>query len=411
MDLTSEEKGMLDGKYGNVMQKCMELLVAIGDGSDAERMIPISSAHLVAANPVNAGKGGSIFIKEIAQQGGKFVVPTTTNPASVEPWLWRELGFGEEIYEEQVSLSKAIAKMGGILSNTCTPYLIGHLPRKGEHVAWGESSAVLYLNAVLGARTNREGGPSALAAAITGRTPEYGCHLKENRYGDLKFVNRAHLECDIDYMTLGYFIGKIAQDRIPIITGIPSSISQDEIKCFGTPFAVTGGVAHYHIVGITPEAETEEAASGNKKIGVSDTFEFGPKEFRDTEESLCAVGPEKINLVILGCPHASITQLKKYAELLSGRRVKDSIEIWILTMSGTKKYAQDAGIADMIESTGVKLITNTCPGAQPRNFFINRGVTGVATDSPKMVYYVTTTKGVPCYYGKLAKFIDLVTKK
>jgi hypothetical protein len=411
MNLTLEEKGMLDGKYGNVMQKCMELLVAIGDSYDAERMIPISSAHLVSANPVTAGKGGSIFIKEMAEKGGKFLVTTTTNPASVEPWLWRKMGFGEEIYEEHVSLSKAIASMGGLLSNTCTPYLLGHFPRKGEHVAWGESSAVLYLNAVLGARTNREGGPSALAAAITGRTPEYGYHLKENRYGELKFINSVHLECDTDYMTLGYFIGKIAQDRVPIVTGIPSSISQDEIKCLGTPFAVTGGISHYHVVGATPEAETEEAASGNKRISVSNTFEFGRKELKDTEESLCAIGPEKVDLVILGCPHASITQLKKYAELLSGRIVKNSIEIWIQTMSSTKKYAKDIGIGDIIESTGAKLITNTCPGAMPRNFFINRGVTGVATDSPKMVYYVTTTKGVPCYYGSLAKFIDLVTKK
>lgn len=137
MNLTLEEKGMLDGKYGNVMQKCMELLVAIGDSYDAERMIPISSAHLVSANPVTAGKGGSIFIKGMAEKGGKFLVTTTTNPASVEPWLWREMGFGEEIYEEHVSLSKAIASMGGLLSNTCTPYLLGHFPRKGEACSLG----------------------------------------------------------------------------------------------------------------------------------------------------------------------------------------------------------------------------------------------------------------------------------
>jgi predicted aconitase len=164
-------------------------------------------------------------------------------------------------------------------------------------------------------------------------------------------------------------------------------------------------------VGVTPEAETEEVASGNKKIGMSETFEFGEKELKDTEESLCAIGPEKTNLVILGCPHASITQLKKYAKILSQRKVKNSIEIWIQTMSGTKKYAKDIGIADVIESTGAKLITNTCSAATPRDFFINRGVTGVSTDSPKMVYYVTTVKGVPCYYGRLDKFIDVVTKK
>ena len=411
MKLTKEEQEMLDGKYGDAVQMSMELLVAVGDAYDAEYMVPIGSAHLVAANPVSAGKGGKAFIKEMAEKGGKFIVPATTNPTCMDPWLWKEMGFSEQIYQEQVALSEDLNKMGGLLCCTCTPYLIGHTPRLREHVAWGESSAVLYVNAVLGARTNREGGPSALAAAITGKIPAYGYHLDENRYGDLKVINNAALKCDTDYSTLGYFVGRVAQDRVPIITGIPSSISQDAIKYLGTPFSVTGSVSHYHIVGVTPEALTEEMASGYKRIRSSDTVQFGPRELRETEESLSAISPEAADLVVLGCPHASITQLKKYAESLSGRKIKNDKEMWVLTNSTIKKYAQDTGIAESIESTGARLLCNTCPPAMPRDYLKHRGYGGLATDSPKMVYYVSTIQNLPCYYGNLETCLDIVARK
>jgi predicted aconitase len=410
MKLTREEQEMLDGRQGDAVQKAMELLVAVGDSYNAERMVFIGSAHLVSANPIGAGKGGTRFIRDLAEKGAKFKVPTTTNPASLELWKWKDMNYSEELYQRQETVSDHIAKMGGILCNTCTPYLIGHIPRMGEHVAWGESSAVLFLNAVLGARTNREGGPSAIAAAITGRTPAYGYHLDENRYGQIKIVNTVDLKGDSDYATLGYFVGKVAVDRVPVITGISPSVSQDNLKCLGTPFAVTGSVSHYHVVGVTPEAHTEEEATGNRKISASNTFEFGEREFKETEVSLSAIGPEEANLVILGCPHASITQLKAYAGVLSGRKVKSGIEMWVQTMHSVKAYAEDIGLAQVIESTGAKLVCNICPAAIPRDFFKKRGYSGAATDSAKMIYYVTTTQDTPCFYGRLEEFIHMVTR-
>lgn len=411
MKLTKEEQEMLDGRSGEVVQKSMEILVAVGEAYDAERMVQIGSAHLVGSNPVTAGKGGTAFIKEMSEKGGRFRAPTTTNPACLEPWAWKDMGFNQELYQEQVALSKAIADMGGLLCNTCTPYLIGHTPRMGEHVAWGESSAVLYVNSVKGARTNREGGPTALAGAITGKIPAYGFHLAENRYGELKIINNVDLKTDTDYATLGYFIGKIAQDRVPIITGIPHSISQDEIIYLGTPLGVTGSVSLYHIVGVTPEAPTEEEASGFRKITSSDTFEFGSRELKDTEDSLSTINPESADLAILGCPHASITQLREYAKALAGRKVKSEAEIWILTNSAIKKYAKDIGISDIIERTGARLVSNTCPGAMTPYFFNDRGYSKVATNSAKMVYYLSTAKDVPCYYGSMDKVIEALTRK
>lgn len=411
MKLTKEENKMLEGKYGEAVQKALELLVAVGECYGAEKMVPVASAHLSCANPVTAGKGGTIFIKGMAEKGGKFTIPTTTNPTSLDPWGWQEMGFSEEIYQEHAALSGALAEMGGFLCNTCVPYLIGHAPRMGEHVAWAESSAIIYANAILGGRTNREGGPSALAAGLTGRVPGYGYHLDENRHGKIKVKVNAKLKGDTDYATLGYFAGKIAQDRVPIFSEIPPSISQDELKCLGAALATSGSVAHFHVVGVTPEAFTEEMAAGFKKVSSSDTFEFNLAELKKTEEFISRIGPEQADLVVLGCPHPSIAQIKRYAEVFSGKRVKSGVDIWILTSNLIKKYAEDIGYAGHLTSAGVRLAANTCPSPMPRDFFIKRGYRGAATDSPKMVYYISATKGIPCYYGSLDKFIDVVTVK
>jgi predicted aconitase len=409
--LTKKEQEMIDGEYGDAVQGAMELMVAVGECYDAEQFVPVASAHLSSANPVTVGKGGITLIKDMAKRGGKFVIPTTMNPACIEPWAWQEMGFSEELFREQMTLSEVFAKMGGFVCNTCTPYLIGHVPRMREHIAWGESSAVVYTNAILGSRTNREGAPTVLAAALTGRTPAYGYHLDDNRYGKLKIIVNANLKGDTDYATLGYFAGGIAKDKVPIFTGIPPSVSNHELKCLGAALATSGSVSHYHVVGVTPEAPTEEVGAGFKTIGSSNTFGFGSKEIKETEESLSKIGPEGVDLVVLGCPHASIDQIKQYAEAFSGRRVKSEVEIWILIPNGIKKYAEDIGYANIIESTGTKLVCNTCPVIMPRDFFRSRGYRAIATDSPKMIYYISATKDVPCYYASLDKFIDVVTNK
>lgn len=411
MKLTKKELEMLDGKYGDAVQKAIKLLVVVGECYGAQRMVSVASAHLSAANPVSAGKGGAAFIKEMAETGGKFVVPTTTNPTSLEPWDWKQMGFSGALNRAVSALSGDIAKMGGFLCNTCTPYLIGHAPRMREHIAWCESSAIIYANAVLGSRTNREGGPTALAAGLTGRTPAYGYHLNENRYGKLKIKVSVKLKGDTDYATLGYFAGRIVQDRVPVFTGLPASVSQDELKCLGSALACSGSAAHYHVVGVTPEAPSEEVAIGSKTISSSDVFEFGFRELKETEELISKARPEEADLVVLGCPHASINQLRNYANILSERKVKDGVEIWILVSHPIKKYADDTGYANIIETSGASLVSNTCPAIMPRDFFNRRGYKVIATDSAKMTYYASTMQGVLCYYGSLGEFIDVVTNR
>ena len=238
MKLNREEKDMLDGKKGAAVQKAMELLFAVGECYQAKSMLPIASAHMSSVNPVTAGKGGAKWIMDMAAHGGKFVVPATTNVASIDRRNWQEMGFSEEIFREQEVLSGTLAKMGGQLCNSCIPYLIGHAPLRGQHVAWCESSAVVYANAVLGSRTNREGGPTAIAAALTGRVPAYGYHLDKNRHGSLKITVNCRLERETDFATLGYFAGRIAQDRVPIFDGMPHFISQMNSNVLAAPLHV-----------------------------------------------------------------------------------------------------------------------------------------------------------------------------
>jgi len=409
MYLTKEENEMLEGKHGLSVQKSMKMLVGLGECYDAAKLIPVNSAHLLCSL-TELGKGGSRFVQEMANGGGKFIIHTHTNPLSFDPWLWKDLGVSEESAQRQTALTDTFTRMGAFLSHTCTPYLIGHVPRMREHIAWNESSAIIFANSVLGARTNREGGPSALAAAITGRVPEYGYHIDQNRYGDLKVVVTTRLDSPHDYGTLGYFTGKIVEDKIPVFIGIPPNVSWDALKQLGAAAATSGSVALYHVVGVTPEAPTEEAAFGGKKIRGRQTLEFGERELRETKESLSKATTSEVDLVVLGCPHASITELGEIARLLSGNKLKSGVELWVTTSRVVKTYAEMMGYINIIEASGAKVICNACPAAMSKELVKDLRPKTIATNSAKLTYYITmyATKGqdVLPYYGTLERCVE-----
>ncbi len=409
MYLTREENEMLEGKFGFPAQKSMEMLVGLGECYDADRMIPANSAHLLASLTA-FGKGGSLFVQEMAGRGGRFIIHTHTNPASLEPWLWKDFGTSEQYAHEQMVLTRALTNMGAFLAGTCAPYLVGHVPRMREHVAWNESSAIIFANSVLGARTNREGGPSAIAAAVTGVVPAYGYHLDQNRYGDFKISVTARLKHLQDYGTLGYFAGKIAEDRVPVFLGIQPTVSWDALKMLGSAAATSGSVALYHVVGVTPEAPTLEVALGGKKTRDWQHFEFGERELRETEESLSKATAKEVDLVIFGCPHASITELSDIARLLSGKRVKPEVELWVYTPRVLKAYADVMGYTDIIESSGAKVLCNTCPVAMSEEFLKDGRSRTVATNSAKLTNYIGTyaaeKQDILPYYGSLERCVE-----
>src|SRR4030042_2809955 len=248
MELTKQEQDMLDGKEGYAVRKSMEILTALGDIFGATSLIKVGSVQVAGVSYHNLGDAGLEFLNELAVDGRAKVL-TTLNPAGMDLENWQQLGISPEFAEKQNLVIDAFRRMGILISCTCTPYLIGNLPLYGEHLAWSESSAVTFANSVLGAKTNREGGPSALAAAFVGKTPNYGLHLDGNRIPDVYVQVAASLTKTSDWGALGYCIGKKAENKIPYITGIREA-DVDELKSFSASVGRDGAKPLFYMQGI-----------------------------------------------------------------------------------------------------------------------------------------------------------------
>ncbi len=374
MRLTSEENKMLAGGQGKAVQKAMQILVALGNIYGAERMIPVSSVQIAGVSYDNLGEAGLQFLSEMADGGGRTRVPAMLNPAGMDIENWPALGIQPDFAEKQIRVLEAFSRMGVTTTCTCTPYLAGNLPKLGDHLAWSESSAVCYANSVIGARTNREGGPSALASALTGRTPEYGMHLPENRHPALTFEVNAHLGENSDFGALGKLIGeKIeASKAIPYIVGIEST-TLENTKSFCASLATYGGAALFHMQGITPEAGFYSLPSEVMPITQAD--------LQAAAASLNDAAGSQVDFVSLGCPHLSIDEIARIAHLLEGRQVK--VEFWITTARSIKHIADQLGYTRIIEAAGARFAVDTCCVVAP----IRGRFSVMATDSAKACYY------------------------
>jgi predicted aconitase len=405
MHLTNEEEEMLRGENGHAMQKSMEILVAIGDIYGAEQMIPVENVHMPGSSVVVAGDAGSDFVREMADTNVKFKVRTTLNPAAIDFERWEKLGIPGHYAEKQKKLSASYEKMGAILCHTCTPYLTGNLPRFKEHVAWGESSAISFVNSILGARTNREGGPSALASAIAGRTPLYGLHLNENRKGKLHVKVSTELTTVTDFGALGYYVGKISKGENTVFTGISRNVSIDTLKMLGAALASSGSVALYHIVGITPEAPTlEKAFLGNKP---DESLEFGPAELKQAHEQLSGTPSNRVDVVCIGCPHCSIFEIRDVAQRLSSQKVHANVRLWICAASQVKSLSDRMGYTKIIEAAGGLFMCDTCPVLAPtREMSKIYDLKTIATNSAKLANYAVGQCNLQPYYGEMDRCIS-----
>ena len=376
MQLTSEEQALLDGAEGRAAQKAMEILAALGKIYGAEKLIPVSSVQVSGVSYANLGEAGLQWLAEMAAGGGRARVLTTLNPAGMDTENWQVLGISPAFAENQTRVLDAFACMGVVTTASCTPYLIGNLPHFGEHIAWAESSAVCYANSVLGARSNREGGPSALAAALTGRTPEYGYHLPENRQPTVTVALAGPLDENSDFGAFGKALGERLEaadlGRVPLILGVAAA-SVENLKSFCASLATYGGVALFHMDGITPEAARFAPPQQRIKISVA--------EIQAARESMIDAASEEVDFVSLGCPHLSIKEIARIAELLTGKTVTK--EFWITTARPTKQIADRMGYTAVIEAAGAKFAADTCCVVAP----IQGRFKALATDSAKACYY------------------------
>jgi predicted aconitase len=372
MYLTEKEQRMLDGAEGYAVQKSMEILVALGDIYGAKSLIKVGSVQVAGVSYQNLGDAGLEFLNELAKDG-KVKVLTTLNPAGMDLENWQQLGISAEFAEKQNLVIDAFKKMGILISCTCTPYLIGNLPLYGEHVAWSESSAVTFANSVIGAKTNKEGGPSALAAAFVGKTPCYGLHLDENRVPDVHVQVKAELTKLSDWGALGYAIGKKAENKIPYITGIKTA-DLDELKSFCASVVTYGAKPLFYIKGITPASEQQPKPKETVTI-----------EQADIKNAYDNINDEvtDIELVCVGCPHCSINEIAKVAELLEGKKVAEGTEFWVATSRTAKQLADKRGYTEVIEATGGKFACDTCMAVAP----LKGRFKSLATTSAKGCYY------------------------
>ena len=353
MHLTKEEEKILDGEEGEVSERLFRLLVRLGDIYGAEKMIPVGSVQVAGVSYKSVGDPGLAFLEDMASKGAKVKVLTYLNPAGMDLENWEKLGFPKDFAKNQIRVMDAFKKMGIVITSTCTPYLAGNLPRFREHIAWSESSAVSFSNSVIGARTNREGGPSALAAAICGRTPNYGLHLWEKRQPDVKINVDVNLDFISDFGALGYFVGKQVKNKIPYFTGIKDA-NTDQLKALGAAMAASGAVALYHVENLTPEADLVET-DGLETINVS------RKELDETYEKLNS-GKDP-DIVILGCPHASLREISTLTDKLKGKHLKKPV--WICTSRMMKEAADRMGFTEIIEKAGGSIVADTCMVVSP----------------------------------------------
>lgn len=405
MFLTDEEAAMLSGEKGPAVKKAMEILVALGESFGAEKLVPVNNVHMAGSSVLVAEEAGTKFVEDMRKQGGNFVTRVTTNPTAVDPSKWREIGIPESDSILQQRLTGAYAGMGANACNTCIPYLVGNMPRFGEHMAWGESSAVVFANSICGARTNREGGPSALATALTGRTPEYGFHLKENRYGNFLIKVEAELRDMTDYGTLGYFAGKIAGQDTPVFTGIPSTATLEQLKALSAALAASGAVSMFHAVGLTPEAGTLQEAFGGRDP--EKTLVFDNAERDAAEKSLNKEPSDHVDWILVGCPNATVQELREVAEALEGKKVHKDVALWVTTAGAMYSMAERMGYIKTIEDAGGTIVRETCPFlARSRVIAPSKGYKTLTTNSAKMAFYAPGQFGLPSHYGNLERVMQ-----
>ncbi len=348
-------------------QKALELLVALGSLYDAERLVPVTCAHVSGASYKLIGDAGVEFLEDFAKDA-RVAVPTTVNPLGTDLQQWRELGVPEDFADKQARIAHAYEVMGVRPVYSCTPYLIGARPKLGEHVAWSESNAVCFANSVLGARTNREGGPSALAAAIVGATPDYGLHRDAGRQPTILVDVRADLH-GIDFSLLGLFTGKETGEGVPFFRGFRAS--EEDLKWLGAAVASSGSVGMFHLEGVTPEWRRARTRNLKRVSVTAEDLEEVRGHYTDGAEA---------DVIALGSPQLSSGELRGIAALVD--RKPPRIPVWVFTSRIVREACPEA--VTIIERRGGRVLADTCLEVT----LLEHRFGTVATPSGKGAYYL-----------------------
>lgn len=371
MYLTKEEERIYDGERGWTNQMCMRILVRLGELFNAAKLVRISSAHVSGVSYKTLGDAPAEFLEALANAGGNVKVRATLNPQSLDTeYLGRKLE--QSLREKQSNILKQFERMGFTESLTCTPYYLKK-PKRDSHLAWAESSAVVYANSVIGAWTNREGGPSALAAAIIGKTPDYGIHKPENRQPKVLVTVDTALKNPTEFGALGIYLGRLLRDGIPAIQGLGNT-SENCLKQLSAALASTGMVNMFHFKRKS-QAKTERL----EKVCVE------TRDIKNTVESLSTREVSKPDLVFIGCPHCSLGEIKKIALLMKDKKVNKETEFWVCTSHYIKEKAGE--YVAQIEKNGGHVLAGVCTIV---SWTEKLGIRTIMTNSAKTAYYAPT---------------------
>ena len=401
--LSDSDRQMLDGARGEAARMAMAIMVRMAEVYGADELMDVTGAHIDGCGLLS--DAGVEFAETLASAGGQVAIPTTLNMGPLDLQNWRQFVTDEEFAGKAIRQGAAYEAMGCVPTWTCAPYQGYLTPRFGQQVAWGESNAICYANSVLGARTNRYGDYIDICAAITGRVPKCGLHLKENRKGQLLLrlvdFDADLLAGEVFWPAFGHMLGPLVGEKIPVIEGLPFDANGDQLKALCAAAASSGAVALFHAVGLTPEAPTaEEAFQGGQPERV---IEIRPADWEEALADLTTVdGEPKLDLVVLGCPHFSFAEFRELTELVrsaGGAKVHPDVEFVVITSTTSHALVQRTDWLDELAAFGVRITLDTCVFHTP---MVKPEVKVIMTNSGKCGYYAPGELDVQVAFGSMA---------
>jgi cis-L-3-hydroxyproline dehydratase len=403
---------LLSGENGPAAALAMSILVRMADVYGAESLMDISQAHVDST--IYLGDATLEFAERLAGLGAKVAVPTSLNVSGVDECGWKEWAVTPEWAAKAARQMLAYEKMGAVPTWTCAPYQTSMRPAFGQQIAWGESNAIAFANSVIGARTERYPDLLDICCAITGRVPAVGLHLTEHRAGQMLFrladIPLALQQDDQFFAVLGHYIGRIAEERIPVIDGILVTPLEDQLKAFSAAVASSGRVALFHMVGVTPEAPTLEAAfqrsaplnrsaTGETTGDHIPTIDITVADLRAARRELTTADGRELDMVILGSPHFSLAEFGLLAPLVAGQRVHPRVKFLITSSRLMKERAHETGVLEPILSFGAQITLDTCILASP---MLPPEIRTLMTNSAKYAYYAPSLLNTRVTFGSLA---------
>jgi len=412
MKLTNEEKAMLDGEFGSGTQRCIDLQIRLGKIFGAEKMVKVNHVHFSSSMPnelLHKMSEGVESVRTVASIHAAF--DPTWFAGKFGMVMKGELARGVAASDDSEFMQRMrhLSRLGFLPTFTCAPYIGGILPRPGDVLCWTGSSGQVICNSLFGTRSGRESAASCLAAAVTGKTPYIGLLKKENRYAQILVELKPDLELDklseADYGAIGYFIGEKASYKNIAIKGIPPGISFENERMLLSPLPVSGSCTICHIIGVTPEALTLEEAFGDKKP--EEIVQVGQKELKGSYDMLTNPDTDRIDMVAIGCPHLTISEIANVASLLDGKRINQDVRLLIGISNSVHSLASDSGYAQGIERAGGAFM-NICVAAANRLIFQKELPRVIATNSARAAHYIQrmTAGRSRTIYGDMKRCIE-----